>query len=79
MLTNVEREILTLMSGQLLITKTELAVKLSKESNGIDTSIGRLRDLGLIDKVESLGICYVITQKGIRATKDGLLSTEKQI
>lgn len=72
MLTDIEREILNIMSNQLLITKTELAIKLSKESNGINVCIDRLREMGLIDKVESLGICYVITQKGIRAIKEGL-------
>jgi hypothetical protein len=39
------------------------------EYNGTSTSMSRLQEMGFIDKVESLGTSFVITQKGIRAAK----------
>ncbi len=71
MLSDVERRILELLSKQLLITKGELTVQLNRERhNGSDISIHRLREMGYIDKVESLGTCLVITQKGMRALNE---------
>jgi hypothetical protein len=71
MLSDVEKRILELLSKQLLVTKSELIVQLNREKhNGSDISIHRLRDMGYIDKVESLGTCLVITQKGMRALAD---------
>jgi hypothetical protein len=71
MLSDVDRKILEMLSRQLLVTKGELILQLNREKhNGTDISIGRLRDMGYIDKVESLGTCLVITQKGMRALKD---------
>lgn len=71
MLSDVERRILELLSKQLLITKGELVVQLNRERhNGSDISIHRLREMGYIDKVESLGTCLVITQKGMRALNE---------
>jgi hypothetical protein len=68
MLTDQEKRILELISKQLLITKGEVMSFLNKEKvNGTDTMLQRLRDAGLIEKVESLGTCFVVTQKGIRA------------
>jgi predicted transcriptional regulator len=67
-LSDVDRKVLEILSGQLLVNKTELSRKLG--SNGIDSSLGKLMTMGFVDKVESLGICYVITQQGIRAMKD---------
>ena len=68
MMSDVETKILELASKNLLITKEEIARKLNRDNyNGTDTSIGRLQEMGLLDKVESLGTSFVITQKGIRA------------
>lgn len=68
MLSDTEKRILELLSRQLLITKGELTVQMNKEKhNGSDVSINRLREMGYIDRVESLGTCLVITQKGMRA------------
>ena len=70
MMSDVESKILELASKNLLITKEEIARKLNRdEFNGTDTSIGRLQEMGFLDKVESLGTSFVITQKGIRAAK----------
>lgn len=71
MLNDMERRILQLLSKQLLVTKGELIVQLNREKhNGSDVSIGKLRDMGYLDKVESMGTCLVITQKGMRALKE---------
>ena len=71
MLSDGDRRILELLSKQLLVTKGELLVQLNREKhNGSDVSIGRLKEMGYIDKVESLGTCLVITQKGMRALKE---------
>ncbi len=70
MLSSTERKILEFLSANLLTTKGEIARHCSTESNdGMMNSIERLKSSGFIDKVESLGICYVITQKGIREMK----------
>ncbi len=63
----IDRKILDILAGQLLVNKTELVRKLG--SNGVGTSLDKLMNMGFVDKVESLGICYVITQRGIRAMK----------
>jgi len=71
MLSEVEKKILELLSRQLLITKGELVVQLNRERyDGTSVSIQRLREMGYIDKIESLGTCLVITQKGMRALKE---------
>jgi hypothetical protein len=68
MLSDQEKKVLEVVSRQLLITKGEIMSFLNKERvNGTDIMLQRLRDAGYIDKVESLGTCFVITQKGIRA------------
>ena len=68
MMSDNERTILDLASKNLLITKEEIARSLNRNDyNGTDTSISRLQELGYLDKVESLGTSFVITQKGIRA------------
>ena len=68
MLSDTEKKILELLSRQLLITKGELMIQMNREKhNGSDVSINRLREMGYIDRVESLGTCLVITQKGMRA------------
>jgi len=71
MLTDQDKKVLEVVSRQLLITKGEIMSFLNKERmNGTDTMLQRLRDAGYIDKVESLGTCFVITQKGIRAMQE---------
>ena len=68
MMSDVETKILELASKNLLITKEEIARRLNRDDyNGTETSIGRLQEMGFLDKVESLGTSFVITQKGIRA------------
>ncbi len=70
MLTDSEKRILELMSRQLLVTKAEIASHLGKAVlDGEQYSVNRLVDMGYVEKVESLGTCYVITQAGIRAVK----------
>lgn len=71
MLSESERKIMEILSKQLLITKGEIILQLEKEKlNGADTSLHRLRNMGYVDKVESLGTCYVLTQAGQRALRD---------
>jgi hypothetical protein len=70
MMSDVERRILELASKNLLVTKEEIARSLNRdEYDGTSTSVSRLQEMGFLDKVESLGTAFVITQKGIRAAK----------
>ncbi len=70
MMSDVERRILELASKNLLVTKEEIARGLERSDyNGSSTSVARLQEMGFLEKVESLGTAFVITQKGIRATK----------
>lgn len=70
MMSDIETKILELASKNLLVTKEEIARMLNRgEYNGTDTSVARLQEMGFLDKVESLGTSFVITQKGIRAAK----------
>ncbi len=74
MLSEEEKKILDLMSKQMLITKSELVVQLQKNNyNGTEVSIQKLRELGYIDKVESMGNCIVITQKGLKAMRQSVI------
>jgi len=67
MLSETDMKILDILKGRHLITKSELNGLLRKEDwNGGQVSVDRLMEMGYIDKVESLGTCLVITQKGIR-------------
>ena len=66
-LSEVDKRVLDILSNQLLVNKGELVQKIG--SNGIGTSLEKLMGMGLVDRVESLGVCYVITQHGIRAIK----------
>ena len=71
MLSQTDRKVLEIFSKKLLVTKEELAMQLSREKqDGIDTVIQHLKSMDYIDKVESLGNCFVITQTGIRALKE---------
>jgi hypothetical protein len=73
MMSDVERRILGLAASNLLVTKEEIARALNRdEFDGTSVSVGRLEELGLLEKVESLGTAFVITQKGIRAAKGEL-------
>ena len=63
---DLERQIFDLICRQLLVNKKEL-VNRFRATGSLDTGLARLMDMGYIDKVESLGTCYVATQKGIRA------------
>ena len=70
MLKESEMMILKVMRQKLLTTKNELSKVM--ESNGckdINMDLHRLVDLGYVEKVHSLGTCYVISQKGMRALK----------
>jgi hypothetical protein len=70
MLSEVEQKILEFASERHLVTKSEIAGLLNRSAcNGTDTTLSRLTEMGYMDKVESLGTCFVITQKGIRLTK----------
>jgi len=72
MLTLVENQILSIMSRRQLITKSELAMQLRRDNhNGVDIAVQRLKDMGYLDTVESLGNCLVITQAGIRTLRNG--------
>jgi predicted transcriptional regulator len=71
MLTDLDMRVLTAMSKQLLLRKSEIASLVNlTDSDGVNVTIGRLSELGYVDKVESLGLCYVITQKGLRVIKE---------
>ena len=71
MLTDLDRRVLQAMSKELLLRKSEIASLANlTDSDGVDVTIGRLTELGYVDKVESLGLCYVITQKGLRLIKE---------
>ncbi len=62
---DVEKQIFDMVCRQLLVNKKELVSKF-KATGGLETGLSRLIGMGYIDKVESLGTCYVATQKGIR-------------
>lgn len=64
-LSELDRKILDILAGQLLVNKSELVRKLGM--NGVTNSLDKLMGMGFANKVESLGVCYVITQQGIRA------------
>ncbi|MFH1444984.1 MAG: hypothetical protein ABIF08_00715 [Nanoarchaeota archaeon] len=67
MLSETEEQILAILKGKHLITKHELVTRLQRENgNSTQVNVERLIDMGYVDKVESLGTCLVITQKGIR-------------
>ncbi len=73
MMSEIENKILELASKNLLITKEEITRFLNRNDyDGTSVSVGRLQELGYLDKVESLGTSFVITQKGIRASKGHL-------
>ena len=71
MLNDNEKKILDILNTRHLLTKKELLLMLEKDNmNGADISMGRLKDKGLIDNVQNLGNCIVITKLGLRALRD---------
>lgn len=67
MLTEMDLKILNILKIRHLITKSELIIQLNREGiNGNLANIEKLTDMGYVDRVESLGTCIVITQKGMR-------------
>lgn len=71
MLSLSEKKILEILSKDLLITKSELVNRLSTEGlNSVELALNRLRQMGYVEKVESLGTAFVITQSGMRALKE---------
>jgi arginine repressor len=70
MLSEVENRILEFASKRHLVTKGEIADLLQRNAcNGTDSSVSRLSEMGYLEKIESLGTCFVITQKGMRIAK----------
>ncbi len=73
MMSEVERRILELAATNLLVTKDEITRVLNRnEYDGTSVCVGRLEELGFLEKVESLGTVFVITQKGIRASNGSI-------
>lgn len=71
MLTENDKRVLETIGKRLLITKGELSeIMKSGDYNGNGTSLQRLKDMGYVEAIESLGTCLVVTQKGIRALKE---------
>lgn len=70
MLTEKDLKVLKIMSSNLLLTKTEIAYQLTQDGmDGADETLRKLRDMDLIQRVESLGTSFVITSKGQKALK----------
>ncbi|MBI4176285.1 MAG: hypothetical protein HY518_03705 [Candidatus Aenigmarchaeota archaeon] len=70
MLNDADRRVLEILNTKLLVTKDEVARQLRQDNaNGTDLNFQKLKEMGLIEKVESLGTCWVITQKGMRALR----------
>jgi len=68
MINENEKKILELLNKRHLMTKGEITTTLNGESmDGVEVTMGRLRDRGLIENVQNLGNCIVITKKGIQA------------
>ena len=65
-----EKRILEILDKNHLMTRSELSSTMEKENlNGTETIINRLKDRGLVDNVQNLGNCIVITKSGMRALK----------
>lgn len=63
-----EKRILELLNKRQLMTKDELTSTLNGE-DGVEITMGRLRDRGLIDNVANMGNCIVITKRGLQVLK----------
>lgn len=70
MLTERDLKVLKIMSSNLLLTRTEITYQLSQDGlDGADEVLRKLRDMDLVQRVDSLGTSFVITSKGQKALK----------
>lgn len=68
MLGGTERHILEFLQKNHLTTIPELNTAMQNDGiNGVSVALKKLKDFGYIISVESMGNCYVITQRGMRA------------
>ncbi|RLJ07475.1 MAG: hypothetical protein DRP12_02115 [Candidatus Aenigmatarchaeota archaeon] len=65
----LELKLLKLMAERTLLTTPELKNLLGEE-NGLDLALASLRQQGYIEKIESLGICWIVTKRGLQAIKN---------
>ena len=72
MLNEAEKKVIKIMQEKHLLTKMELLSVLKRDSiPGGDRTVQRLKELGYINTVESLGNCLVITPKGLKVQDNG--------
>ena len=73
MLSGTEKQVLEFLQNRLLTTSGEISSYVNKQgqpSNGATAaSIKKLMDFGYVQSLQSMGNCYVITQRGLRALK----------
>lgn len=70
MLTQIEKYILKVFSERHLLSIGEIeSVLKRKREDGVDSALKYLISSGYIQKVESLGNCFIITKKGLKALK----------
>ncbi len=72
MLSGTEKQVLEFLQNRLLTTVGEISSHLNKQgqpANGSAASIKKLMDFGYVQALQSMGNCYVITQRGLRALK----------
>jgi uncharacterized membrane protein len=69
MLTDNERKIMEILRERQIVTKEEINRVFRTNGDGVSLSFNRLVEMGYVEKIESLGTCYVITQEGSRAMK----------
>jgi predicted transcriptional regulator len=70
MLTETERFILKVFSERHLLSTNEIASVLKNRSDdGVASTLKDMISDGYLQKVESLGNCFIITKKGIQALK----------
>ena len=71
MLNGSERQLLDVICQRMLVTKGELKALVQEPQNGgLEGAIRKLKELGYIEHIESMGTCIVPTQRGIRAVRD---------
>lgn len=65
-----EKRVLQLLEKGNVLTKSELLSVLARErlTSG-EAAVSKLKSQGLVDFVQNLGNCVVITKKGMRALK----------
>jgi hypothetical protein len=70
MLTQKDLKVLRIMSSNLLLTRTEIAYQILQDGlDGAEEVLRKLRDMELVQRVDSLGTSFVITSKGQKALK----------